>query len=56
MPGTFVDMAGNSALRAGLHRHFGDQMKCSVRVGLTHRATEPDRPRWSRCGEFISTR
>ena len=49
----FVDMAGNSALRAELHRHFGDQMKCSVRVGLTHRATELDegalpgaKPRW----------
>lgn len=41
-PIAFVDMAGNSALRAGLHRHFGDRMKCSVRVGLTHRATEPD--------------
>jgi hypothetical protein len=52
-PIAFVDMAGNSALRAGLHRHFGDRMKCSVRVGLTHRATEPDegelpgaKPRW----------
>lgn len=52
-PVAFIDMAGNSALRAELHRHFGDQMKCSVRVGLTHRATEPDegelpgaKPRW----------
>jgi hypothetical protein len=52
-PVAFVDMAGNSALRAGLHRHFGDQMKCSVRVGLTHRATDADegelpgaKPRW----------
>lgn len=26
-PVAFVDMAGNSALRATLHRHFGDQMK-----------------------------
>jgi hypothetical protein len=42
LPVAFVDMAGSSALRSGLHRHFGDQMKCSVRVGLTHRATEPD--------------
>lgn len=41
-PVAFIDMAGNSALRAKLHRHFGDKMKCSVRVGLTHRATEPD--------------
>lgn len=52
-PVAFVDMAGNSALRAELHRHFGEQMTCSVRVGLTHRATEPDedelpgaKPRW----------
>jgi hypothetical protein len=52
-PVAFVDMAGNSALRAGLHQHFGDQMKCSVRVGLTHRATDADegelpgaKPRW----------
>lgn len=52
-PVALVDMAGNSALRAGVHRHFGDQMKCSLRVGLTHRATKPDegelpgaKPRW----------
>jgi hypothetical protein len=52
-PVAFIDMAGNSALRAGLHRHFGDQMKCSVRVGLTHRASDADegefpgaKPRW----------
>lgn len=53
VPAAFVDMAGNSALRATLHRHFGDQMKCSARVGLTHRATDADegempgaKPRW----------
>jgi hypothetical protein len=53
VPVAFVDMAGNSALRAGLHRHFGERMKCSVRVGLTHRATDADegelpgaKPRW----------
>lgn len=40
----YVDMAGNSALRATLHRHFGPQMVYSGRVGLTHRATEPDEP------------
>jgi hypothetical protein len=42
MPVAFVDMAGNSALRATLHQHFRDRMQCSVSVGLTHRATEPD--------------
>ncbi|MDH2351517.1 DUF2855 family protein [Bradyrhizobium sp. SSUT112] len=53
VPVAFVDMAGNSALRDTLHRHFGEQMKCSVRVGLTHRATDTDegempgaKPRW----------
>jgi hypothetical protein len=41
-PVAFVDMAGNSELRATLHRHFGDQMKYSGRIGLTHRASAPD--------------
>ena len=41
-PVAFVDMAGNSALRENLHRHFGAQMKYSGRVGLTHRSTLPD--------------
>ena len=35
-PVAFVDMAGNADLRARLHRHFGDEMKYSGRVGLTH--------------------
>jgi hypothetical protein len=62
-PVAFVDMAGNSALRATLHRHFGDQMKCSVRVGLTHRATEPNEgelpgamPRWFFAPDHIRKR
>src|SRR5205823_13983639 len=38
----YVDMAGNSALRENLHRHFGAQMKYSGRIGLTHRSTSPD--------------
>ncbi|MGA7999009.1 MAG: DUF2855 family protein [Bradyrhizobium sp.] len=40
----FVDMAGNSGLRASLHRHFGEQMKYSGRIGLTHRSSSPDEP------------
>jgi hypothetical protein len=40
----YVDMAGNSALRETLHRHFGDAMKYSGRIGLTHRSTSPDEP------------
>ena len=43
-PVAFVDMAGSSELRARLHRHFGDQMKYSGRIGLTHRSTVPDEP------------
>jgi hypothetical protein len=40
----YVDMAGNSDLRERLHRHFGDQMKYSGQVGLTHRGISPDEP------------
>jgi hypothetical protein len=43
-PVAYVDMAGNSALRERLHRHFGDQMKYSGLIGLTHRSTSPDEP------------
>jgi hypothetical protein len=43
-PVAYVDMAGNSGLRESLHRHFGDQMKYSGRVGLTHRSTDPNEP------------
>jgi hypothetical protein len=35
-PTAFVDMAGNGDLRARLHRHFGDNLKYSGRIGLTH--------------------
>jgi hypothetical protein len=40
----YVDMAGSSSLREQLHRHFGEQMKYSGRVGLTHRSTSADEP------------
>jgi hypothetical protein len=43
-PVAFVDMAGSSSLREKLHRHFGEQMKYSGRIGLTHRDTSPDEP------------
>jgi len=32
-PIAYVDMAGSSALRETLHRHFGDQMKYSGASG-----------------------
>ncbi len=40
----FVDMAGNSALRAGVHRHFGDRLKYSGRIGLTHQNRSGEEP------------
>jgi hypothetical protein len=43
-PVAFVDMAGDSGLREKLHRHFGDHMKYSGRIGLTHRSSSPDEP------------
>ncbi|MGJ5175802.1 DUF2855 family protein [Bradyrhizobium oligotrophicum] len=49
----FVDMAGNARLRAALHRHFGDHLVYSGRVGLTHQDGSDDaeplpgaRPTW----------
>jgi hypothetical protein len=44
LPAAFIDMAGNSELRAKLHRHFGEQMKYSGLIGLTHRSASPDEP------------
>ncbi|MBR0740103.1 DUF2855 family protein [Bradyrhizobium liaoningense] len=62
-PVAFVDMAGSSALRAELHRHFRDQMVCSIRVGLTHRTTDADEgplpgaePRWFFAPDHIRKR
>jgi hypothetical protein len=43
-PVAFIDMAGSSELRAGLHRHFGDRMKYSARIGLTHQRLTLDEP------------
>ncbi len=43
-PVAFVDMAGNISLRERLHTHFGDQIKYSGRIGLTHRSSSPDEP------------
>lgn len=41
-PVAFVDIAGNTDLRKRLHRHFGDRMVYSGRVGLTHQDAGPD--------------
>jgi Protein of unknown function (DUF2855) len=44
LPVALVDMAGNGELRSKLHRHFGDRMKYSGRIGLTHRGSPSDEP------------
>lgn len=36
VPSVFVDMAGNGAIKAALHRHLGDNLKHSAAVGLSH--------------------
>jgi uncharacterized protein DUF2855 len=43
-PVAFVDMAGNGDLRARLHRHFGDRLRYSGRIGLTHQNKSGEEP------------
>jgi hypothetical protein len=52
-PVVFVDMAGDSGLRAKLHHHFREQMRYSAQIGLTHRKSDADeaelpgaKPKW----------
>ncbi len=35
-PATFVDFAGDGAVRLAVHTHFGDRLVQSVAVGMTH--------------------
>jgi NADPH:quinone reductase-like Zn-dependent oxidoreductase len=35
-PATFVDVAGDAAVRLAVHSHFGDQLAASLVVGATH--------------------
>lgn len=35
-PAAFVDMAGNAEVLTSVHHHFGDQLKHSCLVGITH--------------------
>ncbi len=35
-PATFVDVAGDAAVRLAVHSHFGDALVASVVVGATH--------------------
>jgi hypothetical protein len=36
LPAVFVDMAGNGDVVRAIHTHFGDQLKQSCTVGVTH--------------------
>lgn len=40
-PAALIDIAGNSAVRARLHRRFADQLRHSSLVGITHYEAEP---------------
>jgi hypothetical protein len=35
-PATYVDIAGDGAVRHGVHSHYGDQLAHSMAVGVTH--------------------
>ncbi len=35
-PATFVDIAGDGAVRRAVHSHFGDELAHSMAVGITH--------------------
>jgi hypothetical protein len=39
-PAVFVDMAGDGAVTAAVHRHFGDQLKYDCAIGATHWSAE----------------
>jgi len=36
-----VDMAGNAAVNAVVHEHYGDQLRYDCRIGITHRDAPP---------------
>jgi hypothetical protein len=36
-PATFVDIAGDAAVRQAVHSHYGDDLAHSMAVGITHR-------------------
>ena len=36
-PAVYVDMSGNARVRGSVHDHFGDALKHSAAVGVTHR-------------------
>src|SRR3546814_168499 len=40
-PAVYVDFAGSAALRTTIHQHFGEALKYSCAVGLSHREMNP---------------
>ena len=36
-PAVYVDMSGDAKVRSSVHGHFGDELKHSSAVGITHR-------------------
>ncbi|WP_373487608.1 DUF2855 family protein [Blastomonas sp.] len=42
VPAALVDMAGNAAVTAAVHNHFGDVLRASVVVGKSHWDSVPD--------------
>jgi Protein of unknown function (DUF2855) len=41
VPSVLVDMAGNAAVTAAVHRHFGDLLTASIMVGKSHWDAQP---------------
>ena len=47
IPTAYIDMSGNRAVLAAVHRHFGENLVTSCSVGITHReAREGEDPRY----------
>ena len=39
--GLLIDMAGNAAVNAAIHRHYGDRLIADYRIGITHHDAAP---------------
>lgn len=44
MPASYVDIAGDAAVRAAVHRAYGDRLRHSMMVGVTHWDEAPAAP------------
>jgi hypothetical protein len=43
-PAVFVDMAGDGAVTAAVHRHFGDALTYNCAIGATHWSADRSQP------------